>query len=1069
MNPINHKEDGPQNAVLERLILAAVTDYAIITTDLECRITSWNAGATTLFGYTETSMLGQRTDLLFVPEDREPADGRPGAPQQEIERTIREGQAESERWHLRKDGSRFYGSGMVTPLYDGAGTIIGTVKVMRDLTRQKQAEDALRQSEKKYRTLFDSIDEGVGTVELHYDEKGRAVDYHILEQNSSWERLTGLMGDALSKRINEILPNRKAVWFDVFERVARTGEPERVEHEVAGLANNWFDVHVSRADGEASHMVVFVYTNITERKRRDANLAFLADVSQDLARLTNTDDTIATVGAKIGQYMKLSRCAFAEIDEDHLTGRITHDWHQEGLPDIRGVYHLAHFVGDELGQAARAGELFISRDTTIDERVNAEQPASVSVGSFIHVPIIQAGEWRFSLTIYHTTPHDWRDDEIELIRELTTRIWTRLDRARAEDALQESERFVQRIIASLPLVIYIFDLQERRNLFLSPQVEQVFGYRIDEMQHSGSKLIPMYFHPDDLPRISEHLTAVSTSPDNHTFSVECRIRHRDRGWIWVLSRDQVYQRDAEGRPTLMLGTVEDISERKAAEYALRESEQRIRLAIEATELGTWEWNLLTNEVYWNEQHFRLFGMSPMPQPITPDEFFRHIHPNDRDRLKYLLERAIAERGVYEAEFCALLDDGSQRWMSGYGRIVEERDGTPLRMSGVMFDINERRRAEDALRAADQRKNEFLAMLAHELRNPLAPIRNGLQILNLTADPNSETVSLINLMNGQVDHLVRLVDDLLDVSRISRGKIDLRLERVELGAIISGAVEAARPLYRNRRQTLHLQQLPTALYLNGDATRLAQVMTNLLTNGTRYTHEGGDVRVVVEQADGEVLLRVADNGIGLPPEQVEAIFDLFVQVDNSVARTQGGLGLGLTLVRRIVEMHGGHVEAYSMGLGQGSEFRVYLPLLPKDKPTNDSQAMDKSNTPAGKQPLLLIDDNADAALTLAMLLKLKGYLVHTRTSGRTGLEAAEQLRPTAILLDLGMPDLDGYETCRLLRQQPWGKQVPVIALTGYGQDEDKQRTKEAGFDAHLVKPVDLAALLQQLAQLVDKQS
>lgn len=513
----------------------------------------------------------------------------------------------------------------------------------------------------------------------------------------------------------------------------------------------------------------------------------------------------------------------------------------------------------------------------------------------------------------------------------------------------------------------------------------------------------------------------------------------------------------------------DITHQKQSQQALLTSEARQQAILNsAKDYAIFTTDLAHRITSWSLGAQAVFGYGEADILNQPLDWLYVEEDRQAGVVAQEAQTAIHQGEAYNERW-HIRQDGSLFYGSGVVTPLRDETGAIQGLLKVMRDLTPQKQAEEALHLADQRKNEFLAMLAHELRNPLAPIRNGLQILNLTADPNSETVSLINLMNGQVDHLVRLVDDLLDVSRISRGKIDLRLERVELGAIISGAVEAARPLYRNRRQTLHLQQLPTALYLNGDATRLAQVMTNLLTNGTRYTHEGGDVRVVVEQADGEVLLRVADNGIGLPPEQVEAIFDLFVQVDNSVARTQGGLGLGLTLVRRIVEMHGGHVEAYSMGLGQGSEFRVYLPLLPEDKPTNDSQAMDKSNTPAGKQPLLLIDDNADAALTLAMLLKLKGYLVHTRTSGRTGLEAAEQLRPTAILLDLGMPDLDGYETCRLLRQQPWGKQVPVIALTGYGQDEDKQRTKEAGFDAHLVKPVDLAALLQQLAQLVDKQS
>jgi CheY-like chemotaxis protein/two-component sensor histidine kinase len=322
------------------------------------------------------------------------------------------------------------------------------------------------------------------------------------------------------------------------------------------------------------------------------------------------------------------------------------------------------------------------------------------------------------------------------------------------------------------------------------------------------------------------------------------------------------------------------------------------------------------------------------------------------------------------------------------------------------------------------------------------------------------------MSRQVEHLVRLIDDLLDVSRISRGKIELRRERLDFVSLVGQAVEAAHPLYAERHRQLH-QQLPAQpLWVDGDATRLTQVVTNLLTNGVRYTGEGrngepGQVWLSVEASDGLVRLRVRDNGIGLAPDQLEAIFELFVQVDNSLARSQGGLGLGLTLVRRLVQMHGGRVEAHSGGLGQGSEFIVELPLMPPIKNemnTTTDQAIGETTA----YRVLVVDDNRDAATTLAMLLTIKKYDVHTRYSGAEALTAVADLQPTVVLLDIGMPGMDGYETARQIRQLPQGQHVVLIALTGYGQEEDKQRSQVAGFDSHLTKPVDLPALLQLLA-------
>lgn len=352
------------------------------------------------------------------------------------------------------------------------------------------------------------------------------------------------------------------------------------------------------------------------------------------------------------------------------------------------------------------------------------------------------------------------------------------------------------------------------------------------------------------------------------------------------------------------------------------------------------------------------------------------------------------------------------------------------------------------------------MLAHELRNPMSTLRSGLQILRLTDGHDEASRTTIAMMNRQINHLVRMVDDLLDVSRISQGKIEFKAQRVDLVDLASQAVESVRLLYQE--QGKHLQiDLPTApIYLQGDATRLTQVVANLLTNGARYTGEQGQVWLRLTHEGNKAILQVRDNGIGLAAHQLLDIFELFVQVDNSTARSKGGLGLGLTLVKRIVEMHGGRVEARSDGLGQGSIFTVHLPTLaaaPEPPPTSTPQSTDSATT----RRILVIDDNADAGFTLAMLLKLKGYEVHTRTSGRSGIEAAESLQPSAILLDIGMPGMDGYETCQLIRQQPWGRDLVVIALTGYGQEEARQQTKEAGFDGHLVKPVDIEELTKLL--------
>lgn len=394
----------------------------------------------------------------------------------------------------------------------------------------------------------------------------------------------------------------------------------------------------------------------------------------------------------------------------------------------------------------------------------------------------------------------------------------------------------------------------------------------------------------------------------------------------------------------------------------------------------------------------------------------------------------------------------------------EPDGTIDRVIVVATDMTEHKLAKLALTEASQRKDEFLAMLGHELRNPLAPLRNTLQLLRMTGGQDETLDSSVELMTRQVDHLVRLVDDLLDMSRINQGKIELRRERLELGELIAHTIKAIRPLYEASDRQLLVSPLAAPVYLQGDSTRLTQVLTNLLTNAAKYTHKGGHVWLSVERVEEEVLVQVKDDGIGLTTDQLSSIFEMFFQVNTSSNRPQGGLGLGLVVVRRLVELHGGRVEARSGGLAQGSEFILHLPTL-AEAPTSLPQPDKQPGPVMGGLRIVVVDDNQDAAVTTAMLLKLKGYEVYTRYDGLEGIAAAERLQPRVMLIDIGMPGLNGYETCRLIREQPWGQQMVLIALTGYGQAEDKQRSQEAGFTAHLVKPVDLSTLGQVIESLL----
>jgi signal transduction histidine kinase len=402
-------------------------------------------------------------------------------------------------------------------------------------------------------------------------------------------------------------------------------------------------------------------------------------------------------------------------------------------------------------------------------------------------------------------------------------------------------------------------------------------------------------------------------------------------------------------------------------------------------------------------------------------------------------------------------------------------------SGRSFDAADMALAEDlAARAAiaidnarlyqnvqeaDRRKNEFLAMLAHELRNPLAPIRNAVEILRLRAPDHPDLNKVRDMIQRQVQLLVRLVDDLLDISRITRGRIQLRTEPVDVAAVVERAVETVRPLVDARRHRLTISLPPEPLGVQGDPVRLAQILGNLLNNAAKYTGEGGSIALTGERQGAEVVLRVRDNGIGIPAPMLASIFDLFTQVERSLDRSEGGLGIGLTLVRRLVEMHGGSVQAFSPGPKQGSEFVVRLPALAGEPPPpHAAQGRARPSLPRSLSRILIVDDYVDASDSLLLLLQQAGHEVEVAHDGPAALEAVAAFQPEVVLLDIGLPGMDGYEVARRLRQQPGGKELHIVALTGYGQAEDQRCSREAGFDQHLVKPVDPVNLLTLLASV-----
>jgi signal transduction histidine kinase len=407
--------------------------------------------------------------------------------------------------------------------------------------------------------------------------------------------------------------------------------------------------------------------------------------------------------------------------------------------------------------------------------------------------------------------------------------------------------------------------------------------------------------------------------------------------------------------------------------------------------------------------------------------------------------------------------------------VTERRRAEQQLQALNDDLDRRvdertqavRQLEAELRLTDQRKDEFIATLAHELRNPLAPVRNAVYVLQRQEAGGQPSRTFRDIIARQVGVMARLIDDLMDVSRINQGRIELRRELVELSRVVDLAVEASRPFIDEGGHELALPRLEPGVLVDADVTRLAQVLVNLLANAAKYTDRAGRIEVLVQRGAAEVDITVQDNGIGIAADQLQHVFVMFAQAESAAARSRGGLGIGLSLVKHLVELHGGRVEARSSGLGQGSAFVVSLPLhaaRPATPPAPESagESADAPAATAAAMKILVVDDNRDSAETLAELLALMGHEVRTVHDGESAVAEAGEFRPEAIVLDIGLPDIDGYQVCRRIREQPWGKSTVVIALTGWGDQDAKSRSQAAGFDSHLVKPVDEEALLASLA-------
>ncbi|MGH9768584.1 MAG: PAS domain S-box protein, partial [Blastocatellia bacterium] len=1147
------------------------------------------------------------------------------------------------------------------------------------------------------------------------------------------------------------------------------------------------------------------HVDITERKRAEMNLAFLAEISQDLARLTSVDDIMRTVGAKIGAHLNLSLCAFIEIDEAADEAVVTHDWHRDDVPGLVGVYRVADFVTGEFQRASRAGELFVVRDTVADPRAAADKFAALKIGSLVSAPLDRDGHWRFLLCAFHSTAHDWRDDEVELIRELTTRIWTRLERARAEEALRQSEARYRATFDNAAVGIAHIDL-DGRWLRFNDAVCAITGYSREELV---TKTFADITHPDDIDADWTHARQILAG-EIPTYSMEKRYLRKDGSIAWVCLTVSL-MRDAAGAPQNFISIIEDIGERKLAEEALRESEERFRAIISQATGGIVETDLTGRIIFANQRYCEIVGYSeaelralrmhdithPDDLPANAEQFRRlaaggpdfvvekryvrkdggEVWVNNsvnavRDaagRVRSIVavtlditERRQAEKALQEAlALNRTITDNTQSclWMmdtqgrgtfanpaservSGFkpeeliGQVLHEKvhhthpDGTPfpieecpldkalplqeavvgyedvfvhrdghfypVRCAGrpiivngepigtviEVQDITEERRAaaererlleeerrhaqslqelnaasvainaatsveevvrlinEEAreltgarmavvnlvpdgdwerartiaslsdeyaawrdydaqvtgegiyslvarekrtmrmtqselerrsfiaevakhpplrgwmaaplldgsgecigvVRLSDKRgdgaaiefteadeallwqlaqvasvalenqrlyeqeqearqvaeqatraKDEFLAVVSHELRSPLNAILGWNRLLRSQRRDDPQIAQVTETVERSGCAQLQLIEDLLDTARIISGKMKLETQPVELMRVIASALDTVRPAADSKGIVIVLDfdsnAGQTSYQITGDPDRLQQVVWNLVSNSIKFTPEGGRIWVGLRRGGPGVQIVVRDTGRGISPDLLPYVFDRFKQGDSSVSRRFGGLGLGLALVKHLVELHGGSVMVESPGEGQGATFTVNLPVRAVkggveamsrgERETAADQPAIRGSRPATLSGLraLVVDDEADARELITYTLEQYGALVTSVDSAAAALESLEsQLEdgeacaPFDVLIsDIGMPGGDGYELIRRVRSHPADRvsHIQAVALTAYARTEDRLRALQSGFQMHVPKPVEEEELTTVVAALTDR--
>jgi two-component system CheB/CheR fusion protein len=1074
--------DAPRldQADFHAVLLNGIRD-AVIGADRDGVIRYWGCGASDLLGYTSEEMLHARLDVLIDVKDG-------------LEQARQEGQWRSELRLADKSGRAMTVEASVSAVADDSDERLGFVAILREVpergTEAKHAPDHNRHhhaiaclsrialGDIDLQGLLDSAVESLSKAldvplcqVLELEPGGKTL---LLRAGVGWNE--GLIGKA---RISSgelshagfTLAAAKPVIMDDLRTETRFIAPAMLHDSGAvsgltivihGLNNQPFGilgiytkVRRSFGDNDINYLqcVANLLTESIRRRYMDGTLRHSEQRFRDLYRaLRDSKTEVHRHYEQINAIYSTAPIGLCYLDSDlriinmndHLRAMLEYD---DIDPSGRRLHEAAGHAAASLEQICR--DALLQRAPILNKEIMWQRGDS--------------GDECYSIcSCYPIAEVDGRLVGVHtVVLDITDRKRGELELARMASIVANSYDAI------------IGKTLDGRITSWNQGAERVFGYSAEEVIGQSINIIV----PEDRRREELDILTALRSGKHVSFDETVRIRKDGSSVRVSLTVSPI--RNSVGEAVGASTIVRDLTASKLAEQAVRENEAHMRLILKAARVGIWDWEMASGKMRWSKNMDELHGKKPGSFQGTFSNAMEYVHPDDRATIEEAIAAAESGDGEYHSEYRVVAHDGRIIWIESKGQILRDTVGGPKRMAGVCMDITERRVADEALRinetmlrtqteelaTAHRQKDEFLAMLAHELRNPLAPISNAVQLLKIQDKAQHEKTLpwAIDVIDRQVVLISRLVDDLLDVARITRGHIELQTELVDLRSLIDQVVRSASAWFDAKQQHFEVYYPEQPIIVDADTTRMVQAVTNILNNASKFTSQFGTITLRVYCQSDEAVIAVADNGIGISADMLPHVFELFTQADRSLDRRQGGLGLGLSLVRKMVEMHGGHVLANSPGMGRGSEFFIHLPLAAA--PANVAARIshhDKPQCPEVARSLrvLVVDDNAQSTDAMAMLMKNLGHTVRTAYSGPEALMVAGDFLPDIVFLDIGLPLMDGYEVAKKLRAR-FGSGTNLIALTGYAPQQGGRWPAPVDFDQYILKPVSLDKLMSLL--------